>query len=115
MTPAAGATASPWASSGSAKGRVVLSPSGAAGTGQQVQGLRHPSSSSHRVPKDFCLEEEWNDLTGLGDGDAAVGPQRCSATLLSGKKTFLSMCLQRRRASFMSAPVPSVAKVLSGC
>lgn len=101
MTPAAGATASPWASSGSAKGTVASSPScaAAAGTGRQAQGLCHPSSfittysSSHRVPRDFCLEEEWDKLTGLGDGEAAVGSQRCSATLLSGKNTFLSTCL----------------------
>lgn len=101
MTPAAGATASPWVNSGSAKGTVLSFPScaAAAGTGQQAQGLCHPSSSfttsssSHRVHKDFCLEEEWDELTSLGDGEAAVGPQRCSATLLSGKNTFLSTCL----------------------
>ncbi|KAK2512704.1 Zc3h7b [Columba guinea] len=29
-----------------------------------------------RVLRDFCLEEEWDKLTGLEDGEAAVGPQR---------------------------------------
>lgn len=69
--------------------------------GRQAQGLHHPSSpsfittssSSHGVPKNFRLEEEWDELTGWGDSEAAVGPQRCSTTLLSGKNTFLSMCL----------------------
>lgn len=103
MTPAAGATVSPWANSGSAKGTVVSSPSCAAAARleQQAQGLHHPysssftssSSSSHRVLRDFCLEEEWDKLTGLEDGEAAVGPQRYSATLLSGENTFPSMCL----------------------
>lgn len=65
VTPAAGTTASPWVNSGSVKGTVVSSPlcAAAAGMGQQAQGP-HPSSSftpsasSHRVPRDFCLEEE---------------------------------------------------------
>lgn len=104
MTPAAGVTASPWANSGSAKGTVALSPScaAAAGTGQQAQGLHHPSSSSsssftmssssQRVPRDFWLQE-WDKVTGLGNGEAAVGSQRCSATLLSDKNTFPSTYL----------------------
>lgn len=32
-------------------------------------------------------------LAGLGDSEAAVGSQGCSATLLSGKNTFPSTCL----------------------
>lgn len=39
------------------------------------------------------MEEEWDEMTGLSDSEAAVGSQRCSATILSGKNTFMSMCL----------------------
>lgn len=39
------------------------------------------------------MEEEWEEMTGLGDSEAAVGSQKCSATILRGKNTFLSICL----------------------
>lgn len=39
------------------------------------------------------MEEECDETTGLGDSEAAVGSQRCSATILKGKNAFLSMCL----------------------
>lgn len=39
------------------------------------------------------MEEEWDEMTGLSDSEAAVGSQRCSTTILRGKNTFMSMCL----------------------
>lgn len=36
-------------------------------------------------------------LAGLGDSEAAVGSQGCSATLLSGKNTFPSTSLEKER------------------